>query len=128
VAVDAKQSIQAFFLQVDDLFSLSGLPYPSGTSPVRGVFLWLDGSHTKTNKPCCTTHESGFSKEWLTGSAIVRCCGNDKAIPSFNGGLTLQSYALSGDLSGQRDLSDYYLVSKDGSQMEASGIRIIKIP
>ena len=62
------------------------------------------------------------------GVAIVRYCDKDEAIQSFNGGLTLQSYALSGDLSGQRDLSDHYLVSKDGSQVEASGIRIIKIP
>ena len=62
------------------------------------------------------------------GVTIVRYCDKDEAIPSFNSGLTLQGYALSSDLSGQRDLSDHYLVSKVGSQVEASGIRIIKIP
>ena len=62
------------------------------------------------------------------GVAVVCCCDSDEAIQSFNDGLTLQSYTLSGDLTGQRDLSDHYLVSKDGSQVEASGIRIIKIP
>ena len=62
------------------------------------------------------------------GVAVVRCCNNDEAIQSFNDGLTLQGYILSDDLSDQKDLSDLYLVSKDGSQVEASGIRIIKIP
>jgi hypothetical protein len=62
------------------------------------------------------------------GVAVVRCCDNDEAIQSFNYGLTLQSCTLFGDLKGQRDLSDFYLVSKDGSQVEALGIRIIKIP
>ena len=59
---------------------------------------------------------------------LIRIAYSDKTAQNFNDGLTLQSYALSCDLSGQRDLSDHYLVSKDGSQVEASGIRIIKIP
>ena len=59
---------------------------------------------------------------------MLACGDSDEATQSFNHGLTLQGYTLSGDLSGQSDLSDHYLVSKDGSQVEASGIRIIKIP
>ena len=60
--------------------------------------------------------------------AVVRCCNNDEAIQGFNDVLTLQGCILSSDLSGQKDFLDLYLVSKDGSQVEASGIRIIKIP
>jgi hypothetical protein len=62
------------------------------------------------------------------GVAVVRCRDNDEAIQSSNDELTLQGYTLSRYLLGQRDLSDLYRVSKDGSQVEASGIRIIKIP